>query len=219
MCCKPTPGAGVDDPEKFFMAKFKKIISGTLIADQGFTIAEILVACALLSVLMTAMVKLFTLIDYTYTRQNAAANLQQVARTGMDIMTKNIRMAGFNPFKLSGVGIQADSSAESIHFSYDKNADGIIDDENDDDDNDEIVTYFHDDNQLKRQIGDGNRVGIIDNVTDLTFTYLDVNDDVTADPSTAKTVEISMTVTEPAGRRRTISRTYSTRVMCRNLGL
>jgi type IV pilus assembly protein PilW len=203
----------------FFMAKLKKIISSTRMGDQGFTVVEFLIACALLSVLMAAMVKFFTMINYTYTTQNAAANLQQVVRTGIDIMTQNIRMAGFNPFKLPGVGIQADSSDDSIHFSYDENEDGIIDDENNTDDNKEIVRYFHEENQLKRQIGDGDHVGIIDNVTDLTFTYFDVNDNVTTVSSAIKTVEISMTVTEPAGRRQTISRTYATRVMCRNLGL
>jgi type IV pilus assembly protein PilW len=203
----------------FFMAKLKKIISSTRMGDQGFTVVEFLIACALLSVLMAAMVKFFTMINYTYTTQNAAANLQQVVRTGIDIMTQNIRMAGFNPFKLPGVGIQADSSDDSIHFSYDENEDGIIDDENDAEDDNEIVRYFHEDNQLKRQIGDGNRMGLIDNVSDLTFTYLDGNDQVTADTNAIKTVEISMTVTESAGRRQTISRTYATRVMCRNLGL
>ena len=202
-----------------FMAKLKTIIPKTRMGIQGFTVIEFLIACALLSVLMAAMVKFFTMINYTYTTQNAAANLQQVVRTGIDIMTQNIRMAGFNPLKLAGVGIQADSSDISIHLSYDENADGIIDDEDDPDDNNEIVRYFHEDNQLKRQIGGGNRVGIIDNVTDLEFTYLDVNDNVTEIPSAIKSVEISMTVTEPAGRRQTISRTYATRVMCRNLGL
>lgn len=195
------------------------MISGTRMGDQGFTVVEFLIACALLSVLMATMVKLFTLINYTYTTQNAAASVQQVVRTGIDIMTQNIRMAGFNPLQLAGVGIQADSSADSIRFSYDKNADGIIDDENDADDNDEVVRYLHEDNQLKRQLGDGNRIGILDNVTDLTFTYLDENDQVTADSNAIKTVEISMTVSVPAGRRKTVSRTYATRVLCRNLGL
>ena len=195
------------------------MISGTRMGDQGFTVAEFLIACALLSVLMAIMVKFFTLINYTYTTQNAAASVQQVVRTGIDIMTQNIRMAGFNPLQLAGVGIQADSSADSIRFSYDKNADGIIDDENDAEDNDEVVRYLHEDNQLKRQLGDGNRIGILDNVTDLTFTYLDENDQVTADSNAIKTVEISMTVSVPAGRRKTVSRTYATRVLCRNLGL
>ena len=86
---------------------------------RGFTVVEFLIACALLSVLMATMVKFFTMINYTYTSQNSAANLQQVVRTGIDIMTQSILMAGFNPFKLADVGIQADSSDSSIHFSYD----------------------------------------------------------------------------------------------------
>lgn len=194
------------------MDKIKNIISSTRIGDEGFTIVEFLIACALLSLLMAAMVKSFSLVDHWYTAQNAAANLQQVVRTGMDIMTKNIRMAGYNPFQLTGVGIHEDSSENSIQFSYDEDADGVLADE-------EVITFFHEDNQLKRQIRDGIRVGIIDNVTDLTFTYLDADDSVTADPGAIKTVEISMTVTEPAGPRQTISRTYATRVLCRNLGL
>jgi len=202
-----------------FMAKLKKITPRTRKGVQGFTVIEFLIACALLSVLMAAMVKFFTMVSHTYTAQNAAANLQQVVRTGIDIMTQNIRMAGFNPLQLAGVGIQADSSDSNIHFSYDENADGIIDDEDDPDDNHEIVRYFHEDNQLKRQVGGGNRVGIIDNVTDLEFTYLDVNGNVAQSPGAIKSVEISMTVTEPAGRRQTISQTYATRMMCRNLGL
>jgi prepilin-type N-terminal cleavage/methylation domain-containing protein len=192
------------------MAKLKRIISGTRMADQGFTVVEFLIACALLSILMAAMVKFFTMINYTYTTQNAAASVQQVVRTGMDIMTQNIRKAGFNPFKLPGVGIQADSSDDSIRFSYDKNADGeIIED----------VTYLYHDNQLKRRLGDGYRIGILDNVTDLTFTYLDGDNQDTTDFNTVKTVEISLTVSVPAGRGKTVSRTYATRVLCRNLGL
>jgi len=203
----------------FFMAKLKQMISGTRMGDLGFTVVELLIACALLSMMMAAMVKFFTMINSTYTTQNAAASVQQVVRTGMDIMTQNIRMAGFNPLHLADVGIQAESTADSIRFSYDKNADGIIDAADDPDDNDEVVTYLHQDNQLKRRLGDGNRIGILDNVTDLTFTYLDGNDQVTVDSNAVKTVEISMTVAVPAGRGKTVSRTYATRVLCRNLGL
>jgi len=194
-------------------------------ADLGFTVVELLIACALVSILMAAMVKLFTVINSTYTTQNAAASVQQVVRTGIDIMTQNIRMAGFNPLQLAGVGIQADSSADSIHFSFDRNEDGFIDIENGTEDNYEIVRYFHHDNKLKRKIGAGNNMSIIDNVTDLTFTYFNGDnqevpeEEVSEDFNAVKTVEVSMTVTEPAGRKQMVSRTYATRVMCRNLGL
>ncbi len=194
------------------LSRIKKMFSNTKIGDKGFTITEFLIAFALLSVLMAGMIKLFTLLNQSYTTQNVAAGVQQVVRTGIGIMTQNIRMAGFNPLKLADVGIKDDFSENSIHFSYDLDADGIVKDEED-------IRFFHEDQKLKRQIRTGNRIALIDNVTDLKFTYLDVFDKTTDNHGDIKTVVISMTVTEPAGRRQSLSRTYSTRVICRNLGL
>lgn len=57
------------------------------------------------------------------------------------------------------------------------------------------------------------------NVSNLRFTYYDETGAVTTARNAIRTVEISMTVQLPAGRGRTVSRTYSTRVRCRNIGL
>jgi prepilin-type N-terminal cleavage/methylation domain-containing protein len=184
--------------------------SGIDRGEEGFTLAEFLVAMALLTVLMAGMVKLFTLLDQSYTTQNVAAGVQQVVRTGIDIMTKNIRMAGFNPLKLPDVGIQTDISQSKIHFSYDLDADGSISNDNED------ISYLYEDQQVKRITGSGATEAFINNVSDLKFTYRDLNDQTTSNHKAVKTVEISMTVTEPAGRRGMLSRTYFTRVICRN---
>jgi len=180
--------------------------------NQGFTVVEILVAFALLSVMLAGMVKLFTLIDQSYTTQNVAANVQQVVRSGIDIMTQNIRMAGFNPLKLSDVGINDDFSPNNIHFSFDLDSDGAIEDEED-------IRFFFEDQTLKKQKRGGNRITLIDNVTNLSFSYLDINDQTATNPADIKTVVVSLTVSEPAGRRGSVSRTYTTRVICRNLDL
>jgi hypothetical protein len=58
-----------------------------------------------------------------------------------------------------------------------------------------------------------------DNVSDLNFTYYDGNGAVTAAVADIRSVEISMTIQQPAGQGRTVSRTYKTRVRCRNIGL
>lgn len=194
------------------ISKLKKILLSIHIGDKGFTITEFLVALALTAVLMAAMVKLFALFNQSYTTQNVSASVQQVVRSGIDIMTQNIRMAGFNPLKSADVGFKEDSSGNNIHFSYDLNADGIVN-------NKEDIRFFHEDRKLKRQSRAGYRITLIDNVTDLKFTYLDLSDQTTNNRGDIKTVLISMTVTQPAGRRQSLSRTYSTRVLCRNLGL
>lgn len=192
-------------------AKIKKLLPPTGVCRKGFTVIEFLVAFALLSILLSGMIKLFYMLNQSYTTQNVAAGVQQVVRTGISIMTQNIRMAGYNPLKLADVGIQGPITANSIHFSYDLNEDGSITTANKED-----ITYLYEDQKLKRQLGTGTPITFIDNVTDFKFTYLDVFEQPTANPAAVKTVVISMTVTAPAGRRRSLSRTYSTRVICRN---
>ena len=84
---------------------------------------------------------------------------------------------------------------------------------------DEDIAYLFEENKLKRQVGGGNRIELVRNVSDFSLSYLTEDNNVAADASEIRTVLISMTVTEPAGRGGSISRTYSTRVRCRNLGL
>jgi prepilin-type N-terminal cleavage/methylation domain-containing protein len=178
----------------------------------GFTLIEIIIALALVSVLMTAMIALFSTLNQTFTTQSAAAGVQQVVRTGIDIMAQNIRMAGFNPLKLPAVGFREDLSSDRIHFTFDLNEDGTIA-------NDEDITFLLHDNRLKRKIKGGYRITLIENVAALQFSYLNGRNEPTLNPGEVKTVIISMTVNEPAGRKQSISRTYATRVFCRNLGL
>lgn len=195
------------------LSNSRKLFCKLNFGNRGFTVVEILVAFALLSVMLAGMVKLFALINRSYTTQNVAANVQQVVRTGVDMMTQHIRMAGFNPLKLSDVGIIDDFSSDNIHFSFDLNSDGTIAD-------DEDIRFFLDgDHKLKKQKRGGNRITLIDHVTKLNFLYLDVNDQPTMNAADIKTVVVSLTVSEPAARRRSVSRTYATRVICRNLDL
>jgi hypothetical protein len=61
---------------------------------------------------------------------------------------------------------------------------------------------------------------LLDNVTALTFTYLNQANNVLPEPVATdqiRTVIISLTMQRPAGRDKTVSRTYTTRVRCRNL--
>ena len=72
---------------------------------------------------------------------------------------------------------------------------------------------------------------LLENVTSLEFRYLDENGSGLGDPDPLldpvpaadlediRTVVITMTVEEPAGRSGTVDRTYTTRVHCRNMGL
>ena len=184
--------------------------------NAGFTLAELVLAMGIMLIVLSAIISLFTSLNRMYTTQGVAAGVQQVARVGIDIMTRNIRMAGLNPLSTSIIGI-VQAAPEIIRFEYDIDGDGYIATDGEED----IAYLLNANNQLIQQRNgnnDSNR-SLVDNVSDLTFRYLDADDMDTNDLDAIRTVEVSLTVEEPAGRDKVLSRTYSTRVICRNLSL
>ena len=215
---------------------------------NGFTLVDILVGLAMASVLMVAMVSLFTTMGRSYTTQNVAADVQQVARAGVELMIQEMRMAGFDPdgsaaaaivsdfdnisgFHINHDGKIAPTDANQIAFTMDADMDGRIDHciddtsaecpEADDNVDNELIAYRINNGALEKY-----RAGLAqwedlteNNVSNLSFTYYDDTGAVTTAVDAIRTVEISMTVQLPAGRNGALSRTYSTRVRCRNIGL
>ena len=202
-----------------FIFRYKQAVrfkSPIIERQAGFSLVDILVGLAIASVLMVAVVSLFTTMGKSYTTQNVAADVQEVTRAGVELMSQDIRMAGVNPGLASGVGIVAASST-NIQFTSDLNLNGTIDDTY------ERITYYLDGDQLMQQLFAGNPMPLVENVTNLNFDYRDGNDDpvtdLVANIADIRTVIISLTVQEPAGRSGPLQRTYTARVRCRNLGL
>ena len=217
--------------------------------QKGFTLVDILVGLAMASVLMVAMVSLFTTMGRSYTTQNVAADAQQIARAGIDLMVQQIRMGGLDPngsanaaivdnFDIAS-GFHEDHNGriepvDATHFSFtmDEDMDGLIDHcrsagdasgctEVHDNAHNELVAFRLNNGTLQRYRGDSAKWEDLteSNVSDLSFTYYDDTGALTTAVDAIRTVEISMTVQLPAGRGGTVSRTYSTRVRCRNIGL
>jgi type IV pilus assembly protein PilW len=180
--------------------------------QRGFTLVELFVAMAVFSIVLGAMVAFFNTQNRSYTRDTATADIQQVVRAGIDFMSDNIRMAGLDPLQTGNFGIEA-PGATVITFTADLDMNGQIDVSNS-----ERITYALNGNQVQQTV-DAVTEPLVDNVTDFTFSYRDENGVLSADPAAIRTVQISMTVEEPVGFGRTLARTFSTRVQCRNLRL
>jgi type IV pilus assembly protein PilW len=181
---------------------------------DGFTVTELVLALAMMMTVMAAMVSLLISLNRSYTTQNVTAGVQQVTRAGINIMTRDIRMAGLNPLKINQIGI-LEASVDKIRFQQDANGNGTIESDQDED----IAYLLNRNHQLIRQ-KDGNsrsNKSLINHVKDLTFKYVDREDEETSILEDIHSVEISLMVREPAGNNKFISRTYSTRVICRNL--
>jgi type II secretory pathway component PulJ len=190
---------------------FFLITSGT----GGFTVTELVLALAIMMMVMASIVSLLISLNRVYAAQSVIAGVQQVTRAGINIMTRNIRLAGLNPLKINQIGI-LEASVNKIRFQHDTNGSGTIETGQ----NEDSAYLLNGNHQLIRQ-KDGNsrsNKSLVDHVNDLTFKYLDRDNEETSILDEIRTVEISLTVREPAGKDKFISRTYSTRVICRNLG-
>ena len=133
-------------------------------------------------------------------------------------------------------GQVADTDATRIAFTMDSDMDGRIDNCRsgdgsskcpvaDDNIESELIAYQLNNGAIEKYRGASGTTKPLweafteNNVSSLAFRYFDVDNNPTTDPNMITSVEISLTTQEPAGRDKTVSRTYSTRVRCRNIGL
>jgi type IV pilus assembly protein PilW len=198
-------------------SKWQKTSSPQGVREGGFTLIELLVTLAIASVILAAIGSVYMGLTRSYTTQNVAADVQQTMRAGIDFVVEDIMMAGLDPLGSSHASFEA-ASLTSMQFTSDRDMDGEIKDIVDF----ERIIYQYDNNSITlfyKKLAADPLEPLIDNVTDLSFVYLDANGDPTADLDHIRTVVISMTVQEPAGRGGTVERTYTTRVRCRNLGI
>ena len=194
---------------------------------RGFTLVEMMVALAVASIVLAVIFGVYAGLMRSYTTQNVAAEVQQAVRAGIDYMAEDIMMAGFNPRAGSFIAFE-EAGSTRIRVRFDRNSDL---EEVTPDFQDIAYEYNAGDNRVD-QTEAGSTQAYIDNVTDLTFIYRNaagedlINDLGKPDPLSSdldraeiRTVEISITVQEPAGRGKMVNRTYATRVGCRNMGL
>jgi len=184
----------------------------------GFTLVEVMVSIAILSILFGTIYRTFDVFTRSYAKENVKAGVQQKTRIGIDLMARDIRLAGLDPLGSANAGFNAaNTNSTSIQFTADLNYDGDLDDPFED------IRYFLNGNQLQQtaDLGTGPVTDtLLDNVIGLTFTYLNETDTPLAEPVATdqiRTVLISLTLQREAGRDEPISRTYTSRIRCRNL--
>jgi len=79
----------------------------------GFTLVEIMIALALSTVLLSGVVQVYSNSKQTYRMTENVARMQENSRFAMDILTKEIRMAGFSPCpRTNEVAVTLDGGAD-----------------------------------------------------------------------------------------------------------
>jgi type IV pilus assembly protein PilW len=195
----------------------------------GFSLNELLVALVIMSVVSSAIYGVFSISSRSYTTQSVTADVQQSVRSAMELMLQDIRAAGLDPTASGNFGIEQ-AEAEKLRFTSDSidaglnDFNGILDDTNS-----ERITYERQSTQLNQILYENTdsetSAPLIRDVQNLKFTYFDAAGNDLGSPvpptqlSDIRTINVSITIEEPAGRDAQVRRTLTNGVKCRNMGL
>ena len=203
-------------------------------SENGLSLVELLMAMAASLIILAAVYSVFTMTQKNFTTQNVAASTQQNLRSAIGLMTRDIRVAGLDPAGSGNFGISY-ASRTKIRFTLDSIDSGSGDFNGTvDDTNFEQITYEFQGGQIMQTLyeetGSVNAASLIRNVIIIDpdsgelkskFTYFDAANNDLGDPvdqlGDIRTVEILMTIEEPAGRDEPVRRTLTRRVECRNM--
>lgn len=166
----------------------------TRINNRGFTLAELLIGLFVSAIVMTTILSAYYSQNKSYAVQEQVAAMVQNLRAAMDIMIREIRMAGYDPTGTANAGIVT-ANTTSITITQDLDGDGSVA-------GDENITYAladsdgDGDNDLER-----NNNLIAENIDALDFLYLDETNNPTAVPSEIRAVQITMVAKTGRGDR------------------
>ena len=198
--------------------------------ESGFTLIELLIAMTIGLIILGALSSTFIIQRKTYAIQEQTVEMVQTGRAAMDMMSREIRMAGYDPkgtmqrsdpTKADFVGIPYDTS--QLQVVADLNDDGETDGSTTNDDKNEDITYYYDaaNLQIDRDTGGGGQP-FAENIQSFTFTYLDTAGSATTTTADIRQIQITITArtTKPApdssGYR---TYTLTSFITPRNLGL
>jgi type II secretion system protein J len=196
---------------------------------RGFSLVELLVALAIMSVVSMAVYSVFSFFNRAYTTQDVTADVQQRMRAAMGVMLQDIRAAGLDPAASGNFGIEL-AEATKLRFTSDSidtglnDFNGVLDESNS-----ERITYMLQGTRLDQILYETtdseNSQPLIVDVQSLTFTYFDADGNNLGSPvpslqlADIRTIQVSITITDTAGIDAPVSRTLTKQVKCRNMGL
>lgn len=157
---------------------------------KGFTLTELMVVVAISLSVLAAVTTSFMSQTRIYNAQEQINEMQQNARGALDVLTRELRMAGYNPNGGSFDGITYSTSQLMIQADLDGN--GAISTSST---ANERITYAYDytNKQITRAVGSSSAEALADNIWGFTFSYLDSAGAATTVSANIRQVSISIT--------------------------
>ena len=150
--------------------------------QKGFSLVELLIVIALLSVLMSITGQILVQVQGGYVSQNELMEAQHYAMATMDTLARLIRQAGNDPQRIDFVPLDPDPDGngewDSIHIRSDWNPpDGLLDDPNED-----IVFSTQNGTLFVEESGQA-PTKFLDGIESVTFSYYDRGNNLISDPA------------------------------------
>jgi type IV pilus assembly protein PilW len=160
--------------------------------NDGFTVVELLIALAIMSVIIGAMFSFSIAQRKYFSVQEEISEMTQNTRAAMDMIAGELAMAGYNPSgaaAFSGIPY----GASQLQIYADLNGDGDRTDPNED------ITYTYDTSskRILRNTGGGDQP-FSENIQSFIFEYLDAQGNATF--ATANVRQIRLTITGRTGK-------------------
>ncbi len=154
--------------------------------ERGFSLVELLVALGVGMIALAAFYGVFTIQNKRFNIEEQVAEMQQNVRAGVETITMDVRMAGYDPAGVANFsGITVSSTQLELKFDLDGN--GAIAGAED------VIYKFDSANKrITRNVGGGDQP-FMENVQAFTFAYLDSAGNVTTTSSLVRQIRISIT--------------------------
>lgn len=156
---------------------------------MGFTLTELMVAMSIGMVVLAAVTTTFMAQARFYTAQEQINEMQQNARGALDIITRELKMAGYRPNGGTFVGVTY--STAQLLIQADLDSSGAISNSST---ANEQITYAYDstNNQITRKRGTGTAEVVADNITAFTFGYYDGSGASTTTSANVRQVKVDI---------------------------
>lgn len=166
--------------------------------QKGVTLTELLIALALGLFTIAAVYGVHLNQVKRQIVQEDVLAMQQTARAALDMMAREIRMAGYDPM---GVNRDAVSSNDfhglsyhptELHVRADLNGNGVLTSPKNPN---ESIVYLYDDSTstLRRKVGKGRRQPVAEHIKAFTFSYRDALGHPTAHAPSIRAVDVQVT--------------------------
>lgn len=157
----------------------------------GFTLVEMMVSMGIGMVVMAAVATTFRSQTRVYNAQEQINEMEQNARGALDVIGRELKMAGYRPTGMTLTGVTYSTS--QLQIQADINGDGLLTPVASEPN--EIIIYAFDstNKQITRKDGSNSAQVLADNVTQFTVDYLDSTGTATATTPNIRQVRVSIT--------------------------